>query len=140
MAFYNYNPKEVSIVVGGVDIRGYGDGDFVSISFDEDGFTTVSGADGDISRSLNPSTLATVTITLLGGSPSNDVLSGLHIVDRSTGLGTFPLFVKDNSGRSLFISDAAWVTKFADLTKGKEASTVEWTIQAANSQMFVGGN
>ncbi len=140
MALYNYNPKEVSIVAGGTDIRGYGDGDFVSIEFDEDAFVTVSGADGDISRSLNPSTLATVTITLLSGSPSNDVLSGLHITDRATGLGTFPLMVKDNSGRSLFISDAAWVTKFANMTKGKEASTVEWTIQASNSVMFVGGN
>lgn len=140
MAFYNYNPKEVSIIAGGVDIQGYGDGDFVSISFDEDSFTTISGAAGDISRSLNPSTLATVTITLLNGSPSNDVLSGLHITDRATGLGTFPLMVKDNSGRSLFLSDAAWVIKFADMTKGKEAGTTEWTLHCANSQMFVGGN
>ena len=48
--------------------------------------------------------------------------------------------VKDNSGRSLFLSDAAWVIKFADMTKGKEAGTTEWTLHCANSQMFVGGN
>ena len=140
MALYTYSPKQVSIVVNGVDIRGYGDSDFLSISFDEDAVTTVVGADGDISRSMNPSTLATAVITLLAESPSNDILSGLHITDRATGLGTFAFFAKDNSGRDLFVSDASWVMKFADINKGKENGTREWTIQCANSVMFVGGN
>jgi hypothetical protein len=73
-------------------------------------------------------------------SPSNDVLSGLHIADRATGLGTFPIFVKDNSGRDLFLSDAARIMKFPNLTKGLEVGTVDWVISCANSTMFVGGN
>ena len=140
MANYTYSSKEVSILAGTAEIKGYGDGDFVSIEMVEDAFTVISGADGEATWSQNPSTLSTVTITLMSSSPSNDVLSALHITDRSTGLGTFPLFIKDNSGRDLFVSDAARITKMPTITKGKEVGSREWTISCANSVMFAGGN
>lgn len=135
-----YSSKEVSILAGVAEIKGYGDGDFVSIEMMEDAFTEISGADGEVTWSENPSTLATVTITLMASSASNDALSTLHITDRATRAGTFPLFIKDNSGRDLFVSDAARIKKFANITKGKEVGTREWTITCANSQFFVGGN
>lgn len=140
MSNYTYNSKQVSILAGTAEIKNYGDGDFVSIEMVEDAFTPISSSDGHTTWSMNPSTLATVTITLMASSPSNDALSTLHISDRSTGLGVFPLFVKDNSGRDLFISDAARIIKMATITKGKEIGTREWTISCANSTMFVGGN
>lgn len=137
---YTYSSKQVSIIAGVAEIKGYGDGDFVSIEMVEDAFTPISGGDGEVTWSQNPSTLSTVTITLMASSPSNDVLSAIHLTDRQTGLGTFPLFVKDNSGRDLFISDAARIIKMATISKGKEVGSREWTISAANSQMFAGGN
>ena len=135
-----YSSKEVSILAGSAEIKGYGDGDFVSVEMVEDAFTPISGADGEVTWSMNPSTLSTVTITLMASSASNDALSILHTTDRATGLATFPLFIKDNSGRDLFTSDAARIIKMATVTKGKEVGTREWTISCANSQMFVGGN
>ena len=140
MSNYTYSSEEVVISAGGVDIRGYGDSDFVSISFNEDSVRPIEGADNEVTWSVNSSSLATVTVTLMASSPSNDVFSGLHITDRATKLGTFPLFVKDTLGRDLFISDAARIIKFPDMTKSKDVGTREWTISCANSQMFVGGN
>jgi hypothetical protein len=141
MSNYTYNSKQVSILVNlSTEIKNYGDGDFVSIEMVEDAFTPISSSDGHTTWSMNPSTLATVTITLMASSPSNDALSALHIADRVTGLGVFPLTVKDNSGRDLFASDAARIIKMATITKGKEIGTREWTISCANSTMFVGGN
>ena len=137
---YTYSSKEVSIVLGTAEIKGAGDGDFVSVSMKEDAFTEVSGAYGDVTWSMNPNTLAEVKITLQSSSPSNDILSAIHIRDRQTGLGTLPLFIKDGSGRDKFGSTAARIMKMADITKGKEAGTREWTLSCANSQMFVGGN
>ena len=136
---YSYNPKQVTVSFGGIKIAGFGDGDFVSISKREDTFTTIDGADGDSTRSLNPSTTYDVTITLLDGSSSNDAMSAFYILDAQTGLATLPLFVKDTQGRDVFLSEAAWIVKPADIVKGKEAGTREWTLTAFNGQAFVGG-
>lgn len=140
MSNYTYSGAEVTIVINGVEIKGRPDGDFLNISFNQDSFTEVEGVDGDVTWSALSSTLATMTVTLQGSSPSNDVLSGFHITDRATKLGTFAVFVKDNSGRDLFVSDAARIKKFPDMSKGKEVSSREWVISCANSQMFIGGH
>lgn len=136
---FSYNPKQVVVTFGGTKLSGFGDGVFVTISKREDTFTTIDGADGDSTRSLNPSTTYDVTITLLDGSSSNDAMSTYYIADAQTGLGTLPLFVKDTQGREVFISEAAWIVKPADIVKGKEAGTREWTLTAFNGQAFVGG-
>ena len=54
---YTYSSKDVSIVVGTTELRNTGDGDFVSISMDEDVFTAISGGDGEVTLSANPSDL-----------------------------------------------------------------------------------
>jgi hypothetical protein len=137
--FYSYSPKDVVVMYGATRITGFGDGDFVTISKREDTFTTIDGADGDTTRSLNPSTTYDVTITLLDGSASNDALSGYYIADAATGLGTQPLSIKQVNGRDLFIAETCWLNKPADVTKSKEAGTREWPITAYNGQLFVGG-
>lgn len=140
MANYTYSPQDISVTVGGVDIHGFPDGDFVSVEFAEDAFSAVQGADGEVTWNKNPNTLATITLTLMATSPSNDYLSTLHITDKLSGLGTAPIMIKDTKGRDLFISEAARIMKFANMTKGKEAGTREWKLTCASSQMFVGGN
>lgn len=140
MSNYTYSSEEVLVSIGGTEIRGYGDSDFVSIEFNEDSVRAIEGADNEVTWSVNASSLATVTITLMSSSPSNLYLSGLHITDRATKAGTVPLFVKDTLGNDLFISDAARIVKFPNMTKSKDAGTREWVFSCANSQMVLGGN
>ncbi len=140
MANYTYSSEEVVVTAGGTDLRGYGDTDFVNIEYNEDSVRPIEGADNEVTWSVNASTLATVTITLMASSPSNDVLSALHITDRATKVGTFPVFVKDTLGRDLFISSAARIVKFPAVTKSKDVGTREWVLSCADCQLFVGGN
>lgn len=138
---YSYNPTQVVITYNGVRIQGYGEGDFLTISKQEDDYSEVKGADGDVTVSFNPDDTYDVTLTLNHGSSSNDFMSTQRIAGRASGgvLSTGPLFIKDTQGRDVFISEAAWIVKPADTVKGKEAGDREWTLRAFNGQDFVGG-
>ena len=139
MAIKTYNPKDVIITVDGVPLHDFTDGDFISIEYKDDTFTSEKGADGEITRNYNPSLLATATITLKGGSPSNDLLSGIAIQDRATLTGIFPFFLKDANGTSLVVGAESWITKQAPVKRGTSTGDSEWTIEG-EMVIFTGGN
>jgi len=99
-----YSPKDVVVSVGGVDVRGYSDGTFITIDRSEDAFSMVTGSDGETTRSKNANESGSINITLKGSSASNDRLAIIALKDEKDGSGIVPVIVKDNSGTTVCAS------------------------------------
>jgi len=140
MTVKTYRASEVSISFGGAVISGYGDSTFVSLSYNNDFFSLTKGADGEGLRSSSEDLSARITITLMQGSISNDVLSGFLLADVNGDVGGLPFLLKDSSGRMLFSSSSAWIVKFPDVERGKEGSMVEWVLETNSLNGFIGGH
>ena len=135
-----YDPAQFALIVGGVPMSGYADGEFINVSRAEDSFTAVSGADGLVSRSKSNDKRGVVVITLQQTSGSNDVLFAFLEADELTNVGVLPIIIKDNSGRTVCAAGHAWVRKPADVVGSKEIENREWTIDCADLIMAVAGN
>lgn len=140
MAVKTYDPKGVSLIVGGHIVQGYADGSFVKVSRNEDMFSTKIGADGEPSRTKSNNKSGLLEITLLQSSASNDVLSGYALADELSNSGQVPVMVKDNNGTSIYVSEAGWIKKMPDAELGKELGERTWIIECGALDMFVGGN
>lgn len=139
MAFKNYDPKRVSLYIGGVRIGGYEDGSFITVEYNADAFTPYVGADGEYGRSKNADESGKITVRLTQTSKSNDILSALAIADRASGTGTFIVSVRDLNGTTVATSESAYILKRANAEFAKEIGPREWPIYCAPLKMFVGG-
>ncbi len=127
-----YGGDEVSVVFAGIPITGgLADGDFLTIESDEDAFSLQIGTDGEGTRSKTNNRAATITLSLMQTADANDLLSAQHNLDLNSpgGAGVGPLFVKDNSGRSLYVAEKAWIQKAPTVTFGRDAGPREWVIR-----------
>lgn len=127
MAVKEYNPKEVTLTVAGNIITGFADGSFVSIERNEDSWTLQVGTDGEGTRSKSNNKSGRVTFQLMQSSASNDILSGLFVLDEATSGGAVPVMVKYKN--SVFIAETAWITRPASVEYGREAGPREWVLE-----------
>lgn len=141
MASRNYDAKQVQVVIGGVAMEGFQPGSFVAIAYNEDQYKLIVGPDGSTTRSRTNNLSARVTLRLQQSSPSNDVLTGLFVADGESPVGApVPIMVKDASGRSLFVSESAWIVKLPDSDYGTDPGERAWTIETDALVAFIGGN
>lgn len=136
----DYNPADVSVIIGSHIVSGFADGTFIGIERNNDAFTRVAGADGENARSKSNDKSGRLTLTLLQTSQSNEVLSGFAAADEASNGGTFPFLIKDNNGNSLYAAEVSWVVKYPAVEYGKEISNREWVIETGELIPFVGGN
>jgi hypothetical protein len=139
MSVKSYDPKQVIVTVGGAPMSGFADGTFIAISRQNDAFTSVAGADGEVARAKSNDKRGEMTITLMQTSLSNDILSGIATLDEKSNLGVVPVIVKDLSGTTTFFSGTAWIRKIPDSEFGKEIANREWVLELADMDIFVGG-
>lgn len=130
-----YNPKEVVISAGPHIVTGIADDSFVTIEANGDGITKKVGCDGEIVRVVSPDGTYKVKIALLQTSDSNTYFSQKVDQDRETGDGMFPLLIKDLKGGLVFSTEAAWCTKKAAVTRGKESNNREWEIETGEATL-----
>ena len=135
-----YDFKKNKLIIGGLPIQGFADGTGINFSRQEDLFSDVSGADGEMSRAKSNNRSGMLTITLSQTSPSNDYLSFLHNQDETNNTGIRAALLKDFGGTSQVSSPAVYVKKFADIELGKEITGREWSILCADTKVNVGGN
>ena len=140
MALKTYSADQVTILIGVHIASGLADGTFIQIEEIGDGVSSVAGADGEVARSMSTDPRKKVTLTVLQTSDTNDYLSGLYHLDKTTKNATVPITVKDLRGRTMFAASTAWITKMANVEFGKEVGSREWTFETANGKLFVGGN
>lgn len=129
-----YNPKKVTCSFGNHIVSGFSDDSFIVIEHAGDGTSYVVGADGEIARSIDPSSLYTVKVSLLQTSRTNIFLQKMYEKDKAEGTGVFPINVNDLLGIEKFVGSAAWVSKPATWTRGKTQEAREWEIVVGEGQ------
>ena len=140
MGVKTFDPKQVQVIIGGNEIAGFADGEFINIERDENTFSKVVGADGEVSRSKSNNRSGALTLTLLQTSASNDVLSAIMIADELTNSGIIPIFVKDSLGTTNLFAGEGWIQKPPASPFDKEITNREWVIELASVDVFIGGN
>ena len=140
MSVKTYDPKQVSMIVGGKIITGFTDGTFITAERNEDMWTMKVGVDGIGTRAKTNNTSGKLTITLHQSSSSNDDLSAFAAADELSDSGAVPVLLKDNSGRTVVTALTAWVKKYANAEFAKEVSNRVWVLETDQLVMFDGGN
>ena len=123
-----YNPRKVTCALGNHIASGFADDSFISVEPAGDGTSYVVGADGEIARSIDPSKVYTVKLSLLQGSATNKYLQTMYDKDKADGSGTFAVNINDILGKEKFVGSVAWVTKPAAWARGKAQGNREWEI------------
>jgi hypothetical protein len=134
-----YSAKDHTLNYGGVDITGLAD-DFLVAARNEDGFTDVPSADGEITRNKNANQSGTVTITLKNSSSANTTLGALALADEVNGGGVTSFVMLDLLGNTVISGAECWVRKLPDINRGKEVGETVWVIAVAKLVIVPGGN
>ncbi len=129
-----YNPRKVTCALGNHIVTGFADDSFISIEYAGDGTSHTEGADGEVVRSIGPSRLYTVKISLQQNSRTNAYLQKMYERDQTDGGGAFSVTINDLLGREKFVSPVAWVSKPASWGRGKTQNNREWEIVAADGE------
>jgi hypothetical protein len=142
MALKHYDADQVSLIVAGIPISGFADGEFLTLEMASDMFSDVVGTDGEVTRSKSNDRRATCTIKLMQSSDSNDLLSALANTDSAApnGAGVGAFMLKDRNGRMLHAAAACWVQREPDMSLDRAATSREWVIRIASLKRFDGGN
>lgn len=130
-----YNPKKVSVVLGNHIVVGYAEDSFINLEYDGDGTTHVVGADGEVVRSMDPSTMYKLTLTLLQTSETNAWLQNKYASDQKNNKATFPVTIRDILGEEEFKAEAAWVVKPGQFQRNKTAQSRAWEISCFNGEL-----
>ncbi len=142
MATKFYDPDQLSLVFANIPISGFADGEFVRITPESDGFGSVVGTDGEVSRSKTGDKRAEVVFVLMQTSDTNDRLSALHQLDLATpgGAGVGALMIRDRQGRAQYSSEQAWIQRAPDVSFDREATSREWVLMCGDLKRVDGGN
>lgn len=129
-----YNPKKVTCALGNHICSGFAEDSFISVEPSGDGTSHVVGADGEIARSIDPSSVYTLKLSVLQASATNAYLKKMYDKDKADGNGTFPVNINDILGKEKFVGAVAWVTKPASWTRGKTQGNREWEITVGEGE------
>ncbi len=133
--------KQVSVSFNGQILSGFAEGDdAIMVEFDTEQWNLNIGADGEGTRSKSNNSAGKITLKLMQGSPSNDILNAAYQVDKIAGQGLGAVFIKDNSGRSLHTAVEAWIEKMPNVAYGANSGSREWVIRTHNLVSTIGGN
>lgn len=137
MTIRYFDPKQMTILFGVHKIVDVAE-TFLSVSFDEPRFRLVSGIDGDSTRIRNQNRSATIEVTLLQSSLSNDYLSGFLTVDELTGVSVLPFFAKDDNSNNTIIAPSCFIEGMPSHTYGTTGNNQVWRFRTDNLILWTG--
>lgn len=143
-----FAPNDVTIIVthnaSGIvhQISGFSEDSIVTVERNSPTYELYTGADDTNTRIYKANTSAKLTIPLAQSSNSNDILTALYEFDKNSrnSQGIFSIIVKDNSGRSSFFSDEAYIAVVPNSQFANSMQTREWVIDAVRTTDYIGGN
>lgn len=135
----NFDPDLIVVNVHGHTVTQFAKGTFVEVTYDTPQWSDEVGANGDVVRIKSADKRATIKVTLMAESRSNDVLSGFVTRDELMLNETGPTLFKDILGTSLASSLESWVKEIPASTQATEATNRVWEIRCAKLVNFVGG-
>jgi len=140
MATRHYDKDQVVLIVMGIPILEFAEGDSLSMTYSEDDWAVKQGHHGSVMRAKKPNNVAELTLKLMQGSPANELLSTQVMLDIRTGLGAAPSSVKDVNGTSLMSCQSSWCVKRPDLSLATEVGEVEWKFACSGAEIWLGQN
>lgn len=136
-----YAAEQGVTIVGGAIITGFGDGDYITVKYDEDRYIKKTGCDGEVGRSRTASRAGTIEIVTSATSKANDELSAIFNFAQIGGIDPPVVFSHaDLSGRSFAAASKAWIKTTPDYKFGKEIGENVWILDAADLAINFGGN
>ncbi len=134
------DPASLNVMFGTHRLAGWGPGDYVGVVYDVEAFNSLVGVDGLGAWAKNQNLAATVTLTLMQTSDSNDRMSAFHLADRATPNGIqLPFVVREKGGRTLFTADKARILKIPDTVWSDTVQVRAWQVRSLRLIPFVGG-
>lgn len=141
MNLATYDPSKVNLYLAGIyQTTGFSPNSVIKISRNSNYFETFTGGVGSVERMKNTDTTYTIEISLSQTSPSNTVLNALATLDYTTGSLIFPIFAKDSSGESIFLSGSCWVERPAEAVFKKDIEERTWVIKCHEMIFGLAGN
>ena len=130
----SYNFKDVKLIFGVRQIKGFEEGTEIIAERDEVSFTKKADVDGSVTRSRSNNNMGTITFSLSQFSESNKYLSGIANLDERTGAGVFPCKIvdKSNPDEETVIATQAWIEKPSSKSFGAESGAREWVISCSD--------
>ena len=133
-----YSPKDVILSIGGYQLTGW---QSINITRSAKSFQVIKGIRGKNTRVPNKDTSATITISLLQSSASNEVMSWILDSDVSEGTGRIALTLKDKSGSSVFSSVEAYITGYPTASFTGQFEYRQWELFCQTTSTYtIGGN
>jgi len=142
MATSTYDPSKLTVIVGGVIVTGFSDGDFITAKRDEDLYMKRVGADGHVARARNGNKSGTIEIKLLQSSPAVTELSALVALDNFLFDGDILIpisIVSPGDGAELVGATQAWLKTPPEMVFGKEVGERSFVFDCADLKMSIGG-
>lgn len=130
MSATTYDPQDVTVIVGGNYLTGFGE-DMVEIEKDEDGYEVKVGAQGDVARTKINNPLATVKVTLLSTSPLVPVMDKLA----RTGELVPVSVIHNGTPKETVTVTEAFVKKPAARSYGNEVGDREYELQCLDIEI-----
>lgn len=128
MATTTYDFKKVSVIIDGVFITGFMDGEVIQVEKNEDDVTPHVGAGGDVTYAESADQTGTITITLKQTSSSLPFLQQLRKSKR-----IFPIQIVDSNTNAYRVGGSeARILKMPNRSWGNEVQGVEVQIHVAD--------
>lgn len=138
---FQFDLGDVILTWGSFMIDGAGDGDFITVKYDNPLTTEHEGAQGDVTILLNKSKKGTATIVLGQASKSNNAFAAAVAAQRNGGgLVVAPFTCTHTKGTSKAFARTAYVRVAPDLGFGSDHKNREWELGLADLDLFIGGN
>lgn len=142
MAVKEYDPTKIAVVFAGIPIKGFADGEMLTVEYDTDTFSDVAGTDGEVARARSSDYRGTITFKLLMTSATNARLSALRNLDITTpgGAGVGSLTITNLLNRATeHHADDAWIASPPPASYDRTVGSREWKIRCARIDGFEGG-
>lgn len=140
MSFTQYSPSNVHFMFGPLIVDSFADDTFIEVERDEDGFTTYTGALGDVCRTRNLNRTGKITVTLMASAPINSRLAAMATIDEDDATEVYPIQMVDTSGTLVCDGPEGWIMKQPKIERGKDAGTVQWVFAVAKLTIIAAGN
>ena len=124
-----YDPKKVQLVIDGVTMTGFADGDKIKIEpVTKEDYKSVAGIDGDVTFAKVNDDRHNVIFNLKEESPSNKVLDALRKLPKS-----FAVYIKNNSaGKYIGGGTGSRISEKPTVTFGAEPPKREYKLLVPN--------
>ncbi|CAB4197767.1 Bacteriophage rv5, Orf52 [uncultured Caudovirales phage] len=137
-----YDPSKLTVIVGGVIVTGFTDGDFITAKRDEDLYMKRVGADGHVARARNGNKSGTIEIKLLQSSPAVNEIAALVALDNFLYDGDILIpisVVNPGDGAELVVATQAWLKTPPEMVFGKEVGERSFVFDCADLKLSLGG-